>query len=154
MKHVIRIAKLQLKGGEARPGPALASLGLNIKQFCDEFNRTTMDKKNQIVPAVITVYSDKSFTFITKTSPTTFLIKKYAKLEKGSADQKKENKGTITEAQLIEIAKIKMPDLNTQNLDAAKKIVIGTMKQMGVKLSEQPSDVTETKENSKDATKK
>jgi large subunit ribosomal protein L11 len=128
--------KLQIAGGQANPappvGPALGQHGLNIAEFCKAFNDKTKDKMGDIIPVEITVYDDRSYTFILKTSPASELIKKAAGIKKGSGKPLTEKVGSITQAQLEEIAKTKMPDLNANDLEAAKSIIAGTARQMGV----------------------
>jgi len=135
-KKIIGFIKLQLPGGKATPappvGPALGQKGVNIMEFCKTFNARTQDKQGDVIPVVITVYQDKSFTFIMKTSPASVLIKKALKLEKGSAIPNLDKVGTITRAQLEKIAETKMEDLNANDMDAAVKIIAGTCRSMGV----------------------
>ena len=135
-KKIIGFIKLQLPGGKATPappvGPALGQKGVNIMEFCKTFNARTQDKQGDIIPVVITVYQDKSFTFIMKTSPASVLIRKALKLEKGSAVPNLDKVGTISRAQLEKIAEIKMEDLNANDMDAAVKIIAGTCRSMGV----------------------
>ena len=137
-KKILTVIKLQIRGGQANPappvGPALGQHGLNISEFCQKFNEATRDKMGDVVPVEITVYADRSYTFITKTPPAAELIKKYAKIEKGSGKPLTNKVGTITEAQLREIATIKMPDLNARDVEAAAKIIAGTARQMGVEI--------------------
>lgn len=137
-KAIKTVIKLQIPAGKANPappiGPALGQHGLNIQDFCSAFNEKTKDKMGDVIPVEITVYEDRSFTFILKTPPVAELIKKTLKLEKGSGVPQKDKVGTLTQAQLEEIAKIKMPDLNANDLTAAKKIVAGTARSMGVKV--------------------
>lgn len=136
-KEVAKI-KLQIPAGAANPsppvGPALGQHGLNIMAFCKEFNARTQDQKGMIIPVVITVYADRSFSFITKTPPAAVLILKAAKLEKGSGEPNRNKVGKITHAQVEEIAKLKMPDLNAATLDAAIKSISGTARSMGVEI--------------------
>jgi len=135
-KKVITQIKLQITGGAANPappvGPALGQHGVNIAGFCKEFNDKTQDKKGEIVPVVITVYDDRSFSFIMKISPMSELIKKAAKIGKGSAKPLQEKVGKLTKAQVREIAEKKMPDLNANDIVGAMKLVEGTARQMGV----------------------
>lgn len=137
-KEVKVVIKLQVPAGKANPAPpvgtALGPHGVNIQAFCTEFNNKTKDKGDAIIPCEITVYDDRSFKFIMKSPPAAFLIKKAIKLEKGSAAPHKDKVGTITRAQLEEIAKIKMEDLNANDIDAAIKIIGGTARSMGVKV--------------------
>ena len=136
-KEVAKV-KLQIPAGAANPsppvGPALGQHGLNIMQFCKEFNARTQDQKGMIIPVVITVYADRSFTFITKTPPASVLIMKAAKIEKGSGEPNRNKVGSLTMAQIEEIAKIKLPDLNAATLEAAVKNIAGTARSMGVEI--------------------
>ncbi len=135
-KKILTQIKLQIPGGAANPappvGPALGQHGVNIQGFCKEFNDKTADRKGEIVPVVISVYEDRSFSFIMKTPPMAELIKKAAKIQKGSAKPLQEKVGKLTKAQVKEIAEKKMPDLNANDVAAAMKMVEGTAKQMGV----------------------
>ena len=135
-KEVLTQIKLQIPGGEANPappvGPALGQHGLNIMDFCKAFNEKTKDKQGTIVPVVITVYEDRTYTFIMKTPPAAILIKKAINIEKGSAESNRIPAGNITRKQLEEIAQIKMPDLNANDVDAAVNIIAGTARSMGV----------------------
>ena len=135
-KEVSNIIKLQIEAGKATPappvGPALGSSGVNIMQFVKEFNDKTANQPGMIIPVVITVYQDKSFTFITKVPPVAILIKKAIKLDKGSGKPDKDKVGKITKAQVEEIAKTKMADLNAGSLETAMKMVAGTARSMGV----------------------
>jgi len=137
-KKIITKIKLQIPAGQANPappvGPALGQHGLNIAQFCQAFNEQTKDKMGDITPVEIFVYEDKTYTFVTKTPPASELIKKYAKITKGSGKSLTVKVGSITKAQLKEIAEIKMPDLNADNIESAIKIIAGTAKQMGVEI--------------------
>jgi large subunit ribosomal protein L11 len=135
-KKVVGIIKLQIEAGKANPsppvGPALGQHSVNIVAFCKAFNARTQDKMGLIIPVVITVYADRSFSFITKTPPAAVLIKKAAKLPKGSGEPNKSKVGSITLAQVREIAELKMPDLNANDIDAAIKIIAGTARSMGI----------------------
>ena len=135
-KKVAGTIKLQISAGEANPappvGPALGQAGVNIMEFCKAFNSKTDSQKGTIIPVIISVYEDKSFTFVTKTPPAAELIKKALNIEKGSGEPNKITVGVITDAQLEDIAKKKMPDLNANDIEAAKKIIAGTAKNMGV----------------------
>ena len=135
-KKIDGFVKLQIAAGKATPappvGPALGQKGVNIMDFCKQFNARTAGQEGMIIPVVITVYADKSFTFITKTPPAAVLIKKAAGLESGSGEPNKKKVGTITEAQAREIAQTKMPDLNAANLDTATEMIKGTARSMGV----------------------
>ena len=130
--------KLQIPAGQANPsppvGPALGQHGLNIQEFCTKFNEATKDKMGDIIPVEITVYEDRSYTFITKTPPAAELIKKAAKLKKGSGNPLAEKAGSISRSQLKEIAEIKMPDLNANDIEQDMKIIEGTARQMGVEV--------------------
>jgi len=135
-KVVVTQIKLQIPGGEANPappiGPALGQHGLNIMDFCRAYNEKTKDSKGTIIPVVITVYEDRTYTFITKTPPAAILIKKAINIEKGSAESNKISVGNITRKKLEEIARVKMPDLNANDIEAAIKIIAGTARSMGV----------------------
>lgn len=137
-KKVIAQIKLQVAAGKANPsppiGPALGQHGVNIMDFCKRFNAETADNEGMIIPVIITVYQDKSFSFITKTPPAAVLLKKAAGLEKASGDPKKEKVGKVTRAQVEEIANMKMPDLNAYDLEAACRIVEGTARSMGIEV--------------------
>ena len=130
-KRIVKVLKMELPGGDAHPGPKLASAGVNMAKFCTDFNAKTGDRRGQIVPVIITAYEDKSYDFVIKTSPVAGLILKAAGIEKGSGNSKT-IVGHISQAQLEEIARYKLPDLNTEDIEAAKKIVAGTCKQMGI----------------------
>ena len=135
-KKIDGYIKLQIPAGKANPsppvGPALGQKGVNIMEFCKQFNARTGDKDGLIIPVVITVYSDKSFTFITKTPPAAVLLKKAAKVEKGSAESHRTKVGKVTKAQVEEIAKLKMPDLNAFDIEHATSMVAGTARSMGI----------------------
>lgn len=130
---VAKVCKLQFMAGQAKPGPALASAGINMPQFCTAFNDATKDRRGEVVPVVITAYEDKSFDFVCKTTPAANLIKKAAGIQKASGDQKVIS-GSITKDQLKEIAEYKMPDLNANDIEGAMRIVAGTARNMGVKV--------------------
>lgn len=135
-KEIVKLIKLQIKAGAANPappiGPALGQAGVNIMAFCKEFNAATQKAGGDVLPTVITVYKDKSFTFITKQPPASNLIKKVANIASGSGEPNKKKVAKITRKQLEEVAKIKMADLNTTDMDAACRILAGTARQMGV----------------------
>lgn len=137
-KKISTKIKLQIQAGQANPappvGPALGQHGLNIQEFCTKFNDATQDKKGNIIPCEITVYEDRTYDFVLKTPPASELIKKAIGIQKGSGKQLQDKVGTITKAQLKEIAETKMPDLNTNDVEQAIKIIEGTCKQMGVEV--------------------
>ncbi len=137
-KKVMTLIKLQVEAGKANPsppiGPALGQHGVNIMDFCKAFNAKTANDEGMIIPVVVTVYQDRSFTFITKTPPAAVLLKKAAKIAKGADDPKRNKVGQVSRVQLEEIAKIKMVDLNAYDLDAACKIVAGTARSMGIEI--------------------
>ncbi len=139
-KKVIAVIKLQLPAGQANPsppvGPALGQHGVNIMEFCKAFNAKTKGQEGMIIPAVITVYADRSFTFILKTPPASVLLKKAAGVEKGASNPKKEIVGRVTRKQVEEIAKIKMPDLQAADLEAAMRMIEGTARSMGIEIVE------------------
>jgi large subunit ribosomal protein L11 len=138
-KKVMAMIKLQVEAGKANPsppiGPALGQHGVNIMDFCKAFNARTADDAGTITPVVITVYQDRSFTFITKTPPAAVLLKKAAKIAKGAGDPKRDRVGKVTRAQVEEIAKQKMIDLNANDLDAACNIIAGTARSMGIEIA-------------------
>jgi large subunit ribosomal protein L11 len=137
-KKVMTLIKLQVEAGKANPsppiGPALGQHGVNIMDFCKAFNARTAQDEGMIIPVVITVYQDRSFTFITKTPPAAVLLKKAAKIAKGAGDPKRDRVGKVTRKQVEEIANLKMVDLNANDLDAACKIIEGTARSMGVEV--------------------
>ena len=139
-KKIKTIIKLQIAAGQANPappvGPALGQHGLNIAEFCKKFNEATKDKVGNIIPVEITVYEDRTYSFTLKAPLTPELLKKSAGIEKGSGKPLQEKKGKITRTQLMEIAKIKMPDLNTDDIEQAAKVVEGTARQMGIEVIE------------------
>ena len=135
-KKVIGFIKLQILAGQANPappvGPALGQHGVNIMEFCKAFNAKTQDKQGKLIPVEITVYADRSFTFITKTPPASSLILEAAGLKKGSAEPNREKVGSVTVSQIKEIAELKMPDLNAADIDSAIKMISGTARSMGI----------------------
>lgn len=137
-KKIIGSIKLQILAGNANPsppvGPALGQHGVNIMEFCKAFNAQTQNEAGMVIPVVITVYADRSFSFITKTPPAAILLKKAAGLDKGSGSPKMEKVGKVTSAQVEEIAKLKMPDLNAIDIDGAVKIIEGTARSMGIEV--------------------
>ena len=137
-KKVIGSIKLQVPAGQANPsppiGPALGQQGVNIMEFCKAFNAKTAGQEGMIIPVVITIYQDRSFSFVTKTPPASILLKKAAKIAKGSGDPKRVKVGNVTRAQIEEIAKIKMVDLNAYDIKSACKIIEGTARNMGIEV--------------------
>ena len=137
-KKVIGFIKLQIPAGQANPappvGPALGQQGVNIMDFCKSFNAKTQDKAGDIIPVEITVYADRSFTFITKTPPAARLILKAANISKGSSEPNKEKVGSISDSDLHKIADVKMDDLNANTIDQAKEMIRGTAKSMGIEV--------------------
>lgn len=137
-KKVVAVIKLQIPGGQANPsppvGPALGQQGVNIMAFCKEFNAATKDQAGMIIPVVITVFQDKSFKFVTKSPPAAVLLKKAAGIATGSAQPNKDKVGKVTRQQVLEIAKIKMKDLNANSEEAAFKIIAGTARSMGIEI--------------------
>ena len=135
-KKIVGLIKLQIPAGQANPsppvGPALGQHGVNIMEFCKSFNAKTDSQQGMIIPVVISVYADRSFSFITKTPPAAVLLKKAAKIEKGSGVPNKTKVGTVTQAQVKEIAELKMVDLNANDIDAASLIIAGTARSMGI----------------------
>jgi len=132
--------KLQIPAGNATPappvGPALGQQGVNIMEFCKAFNARTQSQAGMIIPVVITVYADKSFSFITKTPPAAVLLKKAAKLEKGSGEPNRNKVGKVSRSQVREIAQLKLPDLNATDVDMAERIIAGTARSMGIEVKE------------------
>ena len=137
-KEVVKKIKLAIEAGKANPAPPVGTVlgpaGINLQEFCTKYNEATRDKMGDVLPVEISIYEDRTFDFIIKTPPTAFLIKKFAKINKGSAKGKSEPVGTLTEAQVREIAEIKLPDLNAYDVESAMKQVIGTTKNMGVEI--------------------
>jgi len=139
-KKVVAIVKLQCPAGQANPsppvGPALGQHGVNIMEFCKTFNARTQDKQGLIIPAVISIYADRSFTFELKTPPAAVLLKRAAKIAKGSGEPNREKVGVVTTSQVREIAKIKEPDLNAHEIENASRIIAGTARSMGIEVVE------------------
>jgi large subunit ribosomal protein L11 len=139
-KKIKTVIKLQLEAGKANPAPpvgtALGPQGINIQDFCKQFNEATKAMTGDVIPAEITIYEDRSFTFILKTPPASALLKNAAGIEKGSKDPLKSKVGTVTKAQIREIAEKKMPDLNANDLEAADKIIMGTARNMGIEVTQ------------------
>ena len=135
-KKVAKVCKLQFEAGMAKPGPALASAGINMPQFCSQFNDQTKDRKGDVVPVIITAYEDKSFDFVLKTTPAAFLLKKAAKVQKASGTPNTVKAGSVTKTQVKEIAEYKLPDLNANDVEAAMKIIEGTARNMGIEVVE------------------
>jgi large subunit ribosomal protein L11 len=137
-KKIKTILKLQIAAGKANPAPPIGTVlgpqGINIQDFCSKYNDKTKSMGDTVIPVEITIYEDRTFTFITKTPPAGVLIKKALGIEKGSGIPNKNKVGTLTDAQLTDIAKTKMPDLNAHDIEAAKKIIAGTARNMGVKI--------------------
>ena len=131
-KKVAKVVKLQIPAGQAKPGPALASAGILMPKFCQEFNDQTRDRAGDIVPVIITAYEDKSFTFVLKTTPTADLLKKATNIKKGSGTPNKVKVAKISKEEIRKIAEYKMPDLNANDVEAACKIVEGTARNMGI----------------------
>jgi len=135
-KKIKALIKLQVKAGQANPappvGPALGQHGVNIMDFCNQFNERTREQQGLVIPVVITVFEDRSFNFITKTPPAAVLLKRSAKLAKASSEPNKTKVGSVNDAQIEEIATLKMPDLNAASLDTAKKMIRGTARSMGL----------------------
>jgi large subunit ribosomal protein L11 len=138
-KKVIANIKLQIKAGKATPsppiGPALGQHGVNIMEFCKAYNAMTQNQEGMVIPVVITVYADRSFTFVTKTPPASVLLKQAAKIAKGSGNPKKEKVGSVTAMQIKEIAKLKFNDLNSVDIAGAIRIIEGTAKSMGIEIT-------------------
>ena len=134
VKEINRVAKLELIGGQAKPGPALASVGINMAEFTKAFNDATKDRMGKVVPVVITAYKDKSFNFVTKTTPTTILLKEAAKIQKGSSNAKTTKVAKISKEKALEIARYKLVDMNANDEEAALKMIAGTALQMGIEI--------------------
>jgi large subunit ribosomal protein L11 len=135
-KRVLAVVKIQLEAGSATPAPpvgtALGPHGVQTMEFCKQYNAATESQRGTVIPVEITIYEDRSFTFVLKTPPTPVLLRQAAGLEKGASTSGREQVGTVTDAQLAEIAKVKLPDLNTDDIEAAKKQVAGTARSMGI----------------------
>ena len=140
-KEAVKKIKLQIPAGKATPAPPVGTVlgpaGINLQDFCTKYNDATRDKMGDVLPVEISIYDDRSFDFVIKTPPTAFLLKKYAKVAKGSVKGSKEKVATLSQAQLKEIAEIKLPDLNAYDVDAAMKTVAGTAKNMGIAIEGQ-----------------
>ena len=137
-KEIVTNVKLQIAGGRANPAPpvgtALGPHGINIQDFCAKFNEKTKEKNGEVTPVIVTIYKDRSFTFVLKTPPASVLIQKAAGVERGSGEPNRKKVGSITRSQLREIAQTKMPDLNANDVEAAMRIVAGTARSMGIKI--------------------
>ena len=137
-KEVVKKIKLAIEAGKANPAPPVGTVlgpaGINLQEFCTKYNEQTRDKMGDVLPVEISIYDDRSFDFIIKTPPTAFLIKKYAKINKGSSKASTEKAGSLTEAQVREIAEIKLPDLNAYDVESAMEQVKGTARNMGVEI--------------------
>ena len=139
-KEVVKKVKLQIQAGRATPAPPVGTVlgpaGINLQDFCTKYNDATKDKMGDVLPVEISIYDDRSFDFVVKTPPTPFLVKKFAHIQKGSTKGVNETVGSLTKAQLKEIAEIKLPDLNCYTVEEAMKVVEGTARNMGVKITE------------------
>ena len=139
-KEVVKKIKLQIAAGKATPAPPVGTVlgpaGINLQDLCTKYNDATREKMGDILPVEISIYDDRSFDFVVKTPPTSFLLKKYAKIQKGSVNGSKQTVATISNATLKEIAEIKLPDLNAYTVDEAMKIVAGTAKNMGIEIQD------------------
>ena len=135
-KRIVKVVKMELPGGEAKPGPKLASAGVVMPKFCTDFNAKTADRKGEIVPVIITAYEDKSHDFVIKTSPVAGLLLKAAGIKKGSSNPKTTKVGHISKEQLRKIAEYKLPDLNCDSIEQAMKIVEGSARNMGITVDE------------------
>ncbi|MBO5376295.1 MAG: 50S ribosomal protein L11 [Bacilli bacterium] len=139
-KEVVKKVKLQIQAGKATPAPPVGTVlgpaGINLQEFCTKYNDATRDKMGDVLPVEISIYDDRTFDFVIKTPPTAFLIKKFAKIDKGSVKGSKEVAGKLTKDQLKEIAEIKLPDLNAYTVEEAMKVVEGTARNMGVTITE------------------
>lgn len=137
-KKVVAVVKLQIPAGKATPappvGPALGQHGVNIMEFCKQYNQRTASMEGTIIPVEVTIYSDRSFTFVTKSPPASVLLRQAAGVEKGSGEPNRTKVGRVTRAQIREIAKVKLPDLNTTDLEAAARMIEGTARSMGIEV--------------------
>lgn len=135
-KKIAKVVKLEIPGGQAKPGPKLASAGILMPKFCTDFNAKTADRQGETVPVIITAYEDKSFDFVIKTSPVAELLLKEAGVKKGSSSSKTTKVGTISKEQLRKIAEYKLPDLNCYDVEAAMKIIAGQARNMGISIKD------------------
>ena len=135
-KRIAKVVKMELPGGEAKPGPKLASAGVVMPKFCTDFNAKTADRRGDVVPVIITAYEDKSFDYVIKTAPVAGLLRKAAKIEKGTSNAKTTKVGSISRADLRKIAEYKMVDLNCYDIEAAMKVIEGSAKNMGIKVED------------------
>ncbi|HAK05484.1 MAG TPA: 50S ribosomal protein L11 [Firmicutes bacterium] len=135
-KRIAKVLKMELPGGEAKPGPKLASAGIVMPKFCTDFNAKTADRRGEVVPVIITAYEDKSFDYVIKTAPVAGLLRKAAGVEKGSSNAKTTKVGSISRADLKKIAEYKMVDLNCYDLESAMKIIEGSARGMGIKVDD------------------
>lgn len=149
-KKINRVAKLELIGGQAKPGPALASVGINMGEFTRQFNEKTKDRNGDVVPTIITAYADKTFIFEVKTTPTTVLLKKAAGIQKGAKVVNKENVGKISKEKALEIARYKLIDANALDEQAMLRMIAGTAKQMGLVIEGVDPDIKKVKNKLKD----
>ena len=133
-KEITRVAKLDLIGGQAKPGPALASIGINMVEFTKAYNDATKDKNGKVIPVIITAYKDKSFDFVIKTTPASILLKEAAGIQKGTANSITTKVAKISKEKALEIAKTKLPDMNANDEEAALRMIAGTAKQMGIEI--------------------
>ena len=135
-KKIAKVVKMELPGGDAKPGPKLASAGVNMAKFCTDFNAKTAERRGTVVPVIITAYEDKSYDFVIKTSPVSGLLLKAAGIQKGAANPNKETVGTVTRAQVREIAEYKLPDFNCDDIEAAMRIVEGSARSLGIAIKD------------------
>ncbi len=135
-KKIAKVVKMELPGGDAKPGPKLASAGVNMAKFCTDFNAKTAERRGTLVPVIITAFEDKSYEFVIKTSPVSGLLLKAAGIQKGAANPKKETVGSVTRAQVREIAEYKLPDLNCDDIEAAMRVVEGSARSLGIAIKD------------------